>query len=85
VLRCGKEARLGVERELLGMFRNGAREHLFRPAPVALERERQFELIPYVPEGLIVARDRVLEDPPIGDMNEPTRALVGMNPVADLK
>jgi hypothetical protein len=61
-----------------------AGERLFRLLPVALEGHQHGELVPDVLEALAVIRQHFGENLPVGNVDHPAGALIGVDPVADL-
>ena len=69
------------------MLRVGVREFLeyaFGVAPVALEGHDDGYFVPDVLEALAVIRRRFAEHLPVGHVDDPSSALVGVHPVANL-
>ena len=76
---------LGVEDDVAAVTVKHLEQDLTRTLPIAVEGEAHPDLVPDIPEALIIVGLRHGEDAAVGDVDDAACALLGVNAVADLE
>ena len=76
---------LGVEDDVAAVTVKHLEQDLTRTLPIAVEGEAHPDLVPDIPEALIIVGLRGGEDAAVGDVDDAACALLGVDAVADLE